>query len=152
MQRIVPAFLFNQGAAEPVELYLSVFKDSSLLTTMPDGQGGLIAANIKLNGMEFLLISGGPECQHSLASSYMIMCDSQDEIDYYWNALSEGGETSYCGWLRDKFGVSWQVTPRRMNELTSSGTPAQAQAVFQAMMGMTKFVIADLEAAFEAAR
>ena len=111
----------------------------------------IFAAAIRLRGTEFVLISGGPECEHSVAASYMIRTHDQAETDYFWNRLSEGGEESYCGWLRDKFGVWWQVTPSRMDELTTTGTPAQAQAVFQAMMGMQKIIIADLEAASDAA-
>jgi predicted 3-demethylubiquinone-9 3-methyltransferase (glyoxalase superfamily) len=100
-----------------------------------------------LDGTRFLGINGGPHFQFSEAVSFMIGCKDQDEVDYYWDRLVEGGEESQCGWLKDRFGLSWQVTPDRLFELQSDPDPARAAAANKAMMGMRKIIIAELEEA-----
>lgn len=152
MQRITPTLMFNGGAEEPVKFYLSVFKDSKLKTEerWPDGKH--LASTFELNGVEFLAISGGPECAFTMASTFMVNCDTQDEIDHYWEKLTDGGENHACGWLTDKFGVVWQVQPAWFGEKMQSGTKAQAEAMFNALMGMVKVDMAELLRAFDAAK
>lgn len=144
--------MFNNGAKEPVDFYLSVFKNSKLIheELWPDGKH--LVSTIELNGIEFLAISGGPECAFTMASSYMINCDTQEEIDHYWDKLSEGGETQACGWLSDKYGVSWQVQPAWFGEKMRTGTPAQGQAMFNALMEMVKVDMEALVQAYESAK
>jgi len=139
--------LFNAGCKAPLDFYMSVFPDAELTREFNGPHGELVAASIRMRGVDFVLISGGPECEHSVAASYMIYTKDQAETDYFWDRLSAGGEQSYCGWLSDQFGVWWQVTPTRLTELTANGTPEQAQAAFGAMMKMQKIIIADIEAA-----
>ncbi len=149
MQRITPSLMFNQGAEEAVAFYLSVFPNSKLKyeERWPDGKH--LASTFELNGVEFLAISGGPPCAFTMASSYTINCDTQEEIDHYWDKLCEGGETHACGWLTDRFGVVWQVQPAWFGEKMKSGTPAQAQAMFGAMMEMIKIDMAALLKAYD---
>lgn len=151
MQRIVPTLMFNKGAKEAVDFYLSVFPNSELKSEefLPDGNH--LASNFVLDGMEFLAISGGPECTFSMASSYMVQCDSQEEIDTYWEKLLEGGESHACGWLTDRFGISWQVQPSWFGEKMRAGTQEQANAMFGALMQMVKVDMAELLRAYEAA-
>ena len=149
MQRITPSLMFNQGAEEAVAFYLSLFPNSKLKTEerWPDGKH--LASTFELDGVEFLAISGGPECAFTMANSYTINCDTQAEIDRYWNSLCEGGETHACGWLTDRFGVVWQVQPAWFGEKMKNGTPAQAQAMFGAMMEMIKIDMAALLKAYD---
>lgn len=152
MQRITPTLMFNGGAEEAVKTYLSVFPNSKLKTEerWPDGKH--LASTFELNGVEFLAISGGPECVFTMASSYMVNCDTQEEIDRYWEQLGEGGETHACGWLTDRFGVIWQIQPSWFGEKMRSGTPAQGEAMFNALMEMVKVDMAKLLEAYESAK
>lgn len=152
MQSITPTLMFNKGAKDPVDFYLSVFPNSRMMTEerWPDGKH--LASTFELNGVEFLAISGGPECAFTMASTFMVNCDTQDEIDHYWDKLTEGGQTHACGWLTDKFGVVWQVQPSWFGEKMQSGTKAQAEAMFSALMGMVKVDMAELLRAFDAAK
>lgn len=151
MQRITPSLMFNQGAEEAVAYYLSVFPNSRMKheERWPDGKH--LASTFELNGVEFLAISGGPECAFTMATSFTIQCDTQEEIDRYWDALSNGGETHACGWLTDRFGVVWQVQPSWFGEKMTSGTPAQAQAMLGAMMEMVKIDMDALLKAYDSA-
>lgn len=144
--------MFNKGAKDAVDFYLSVFANSRLKSEelWPDDSHRV--STFELNGVEFMAISGGPECAFTMASSYMINCDTQEEIDHYWDKLSAGGETQACGWLSDRFGVSWQVQPLWFGEKMKSGTPAQGQAMFNALMEMVKVDMAELLRAYESAK
>jgi predicted 3-demethylubiquinone-9 3-methyltransferase (glyoxalase superfamily) len=106
-----------------------------------------MTVNFELDGKPFLALNGGPQYSFSEAISFQIDCAGQDEVDRYWNALTDGGEEGPCGWLKDRFGVSWQVVPRRLTELLSDPDPAAAQRVMQAMLGMRKIEIPELERA-----
>lgn len=152
MQAITPTLMFNGGAKEAVDFYLSVFPKATLKSEefWPDGKH--LASTFELNGVEFLAISGGPECAFTMASSYMINCDTQEEIDHFWGRLAEGGETHACGWLTDKFGVIWQVQPSWFGEKMRSGTLAQGQAMFNAMMEMVKIDMEALLRAYDSAK
>ena len=151
MQAITPFLWFNGQAEEAAKHYVSIFPNSSYEVGARNGDGSALVMSFSLNGLEFAGLNGGPMYKFSPATSFVIHCDSQTEVDHYWNSLLEGGEAKSCGWLDDKFGVSWQVVPRRFFQLMSSGTPAQSQAVMGAMMQMIKFDIAGLEQAFTAA-
>jgi predicted 3-demethylubiquinone-9 3-methyltransferase (glyoxalase superfamily) len=153
MQKIVTFLWFDGQAEEAADFYTSVFKDSKKGAVMrnpggaPGPAGQVLTAEWEIGGQSFVGLNGGPQFKFSEAVSLQIPCKDQDEVDYYWNRLLEGGEESQCGWLKDKFGFSWQVTPTRLTELMMSSDKAKAQRVMQAMLKMRKIVIADLEAA-----
>lgn len=134
--QIYPCLWFNQNAQEAADFYCSVFKDSRILSSNP------IVVNFELNGTKFMALNGGPQYQHTPANSYVIECDTQEEIDHYWEKLGEGGHHDQCGWLADKFGVSWQVVPSILGELMSD--PERAPHVSAAFMKMKKFDIQTL--------
>ena len=143
--RISPFLWFNDNAEEAVNFYLSVFKNSRRLGEMrntgdaPGPKGGILTIAFELDGLRFTALNGGPEYKFNPAVSFVVRCDNQDEIDYYWERLTSGGMEIQCGWLVDRFGVSWQVVPANIGQLikTSKG--------MQAMMKMKKFDIAELE-------
>lgn len=150
MQSISPFLWFNDNAEEAANFYISVFKNSSINAMNRWGKGGpategsVMVASINLDGQTFTLLNGGPQFRFTEAVSFVISCKDQEEVDFYWNALSGGGgQESMCGWLKDKFGLSWQVVPEALPRLMSSGKPA----VTQALMGMQKIDIAALEQA-----
>lgn len=145
------ALVFPQGAEEPIRFYREVFRDAETLHEHRSPDGKHVATNLRIRGTEFILISGGPDCTFSMASSFMIFCDTQEEIDYYWAALGEGGTEYACGWLSDRFGVTWQVTPSKYGDWVTLGTPEQAEAAFQTLISQTKIDIAAIEAAWQAA-
>ena len=153
MQKILTCLGFNDQAEEAVNFYTSVIKDSEILTTTRFGEGGpgpkgsLIAATFVLHGQEFLALNGGPSFTFTTGMSIVINCDTQAEIDSLWTQLSEGGAPGPCGWLTDKFGVSWQIVPTVLSKLLNDPDPGKAQAAMTAMLSMTKLDIAQLEAA-----
>lgn len=145
--RITPFLWFDTNAEEAVDFYLSVFKNSRRLDVLrnpgeaPGPKGGVLTIAFEIDGVKFTALNGGPTYKFNEAISFMVRCDTQDEIDYYWEKLTDGGTEIACGWLRDRFGLAWQVTPSRINELV-----AHPKAM-QAMMGMKKLDIAALEQA-----
>ncbi len=139
--RISSFLWFDSNAEEAVEFYLSVFKNSRRLGGMPGPNGRALTVSFELDGMRFIALNGGPLFKFNEAVSFVVRCDSQEEVDYYWNALTAGGAESQCGWLKDKFGLSWQVVPARIGELVSH------PKAMQAMMTMKKLDIAELERA-----
>jgi len=147
MSKITPFLWFEKDADEAAAFYVSVFEDAEITGGMPG-----LTVSLRLFEQDVVLLNGGPQFPQTEAFSFVIDCESQDEVDYYWNALTaDGGEESMCGWLKDKYGVSWQVTPRRLLELVQDPDPARAQRAQAAMMKMQKIVISDLEAAADAA-
>jgi predicted 3-demethylubiquinone-9 3-methyltransferase (glyoxalase superfamily) len=155
-QKITPMLWFDNQAEEAMNFYTSVFKDSEVLEVSRYGEGGpglagsVMVASFKLNGSQFTALNGGPHFKFTEAISFVIDCGDQDEVDYYWNALTaDGGEESQCGWLKDKFGLSWQVTPRILSELLGDKNPAKAGAAMQAMLQMKKIEIPKLKEAFD---
>lgn len=146
--KISPFLWFNSRGKEALNFYVSVFKDAKVVHDGDVG-GGFYVGSFSMYGVTFHVLDSGPgHADFSEATSFMITCDDQAETDYYWNALtSDGGKESMCGWLVDKFGVSWQVTPRRLMELMGDPDPQKSGRVAQAMMQMQKIVIADLEKA-----
>jgi predicted 3-demethylubiquinone-9 3-methyltransferase (glyoxalase superfamily) len=152
---IAPCLWFDGNAEEAVNFYVSIFKDSKVLhvdhftDNMPDPDGPVLFIEFEINGQPFQALNGGPEFQFSEAISFSIGCADQEELDYYWNALlQDGGETMQCGWLKDKFGVSWQVVPRVLNEMMRDADLKRARQAIQQMFEMVKLDIAPLQAAF----
>jgi len=151
MPKISPFLWFDNNAEEAVEFYLSVFKDSDRLKVHRSGGAGgkVMVISFELDGQEFVALNGGPIFKFSEAVSFVVYCKDQGEIDYYWDGLlAGGGAPSQCGWLKDKFGLSWQIVPEAMNRLLSDPDPVKAGRVMQAMMQMTKIDVAGLEAAY----
>jgi predicted 3-demethylubiquinone-9 3-methyltransferase (glyoxalase superfamily) len=152
MPKIAPMLWFNDNADEAAAFYASVFKDAEIFGGLPSDGGKSLTVSLRLFDQHVTLLNGGPEFPPSESFSFVIDCADQVEVDYYWNALiADGGEESQCGWLKDRFGISWQVTPRRLMELVQDPDPARAQAATQAMLTMRKIIVADLEAAVDAA-
>jgi len=157
-QKIVPNLWFDTEAEEAAEFYTSVFKDGRVLNKThytegaPREAGMVMTVDWEVNGMRFTGINGGPDFKFSEAVSFLINCEDQDEVDYYWEKLGDGGEEGPCGWLRDRFGLSWQVVPEGMDELFADSDPERAQRAMQAMLQMKKLDIAELRAAADGAR
>jgi predicted 3-demethylubiquinone-9 3-methyltransferase (glyoxalase superfamily) len=157
-QNIVPNLWFDTEAEEAAEFYCSVFPNSRIVSKShytdagPREAGMVMAVEFELNGQRFVGINGGPEFKFDEAVSFQIKCKDQDEIDHYWEKLTaDGGRESQCGWLADKYGLSWQVTPEGMDELFDGSNPEGATGAMQAMLGMRKLDIAALKAAAEGA-
>ncbi len=154
-QKIVPNLWFDTQAEEAADFYVSVFKDSRVLfkTHYPEGApreaGMVMTVEFELNGQRFVGINGGREFTFDEAVSFQITCEDQEEIDYYWERLTEGGSESQCGWLKDRFGLSWQVVPTGMDEVFADPDPERAQRAMQAMLGMVKIDVAELRRAAE---
>lgn len=153
MHKISPFLWFNDNAEEAVNHYVSVFKNSRIIDSMrcgdygPGPKGSLLGATFELEGQRFMAINGGPMFQFSPAISLFVSCEDQAEVDELWARLTEGGEEEMCGWLKDKFGISWQIIPKKLMDLLSDPDPAMAGAATQAMLKMRKIVISDLEEA-----
>lgn len=154
MQKITPMLWFDNNAEEAMNLYTSIFKDSKIgrVTrygkTGPGPEGGVMTAEFELFGQKFVALNAGPLFKFTEAVSFVVNCESQQEVDYYWNKLTEnGGQESQCGWLKDKFGLSWQITPAVLIKLTADPDPKKAGRAMQAMMQMKKIDIAKIEAA-----
>ena len=144
---ISPCLWFEKDLAEAARFYTGIFPNSSIRHLSRN------AGEFTLDGMTFKAINGGAApFGFSEAVSFAVSCRDQSEVDYYWDALADGGEESVCGWLKDRFGLSWQVVPTRLYELVSDPDPARAAAATRAMLGMRRIVIAGLEAAADAAR
>jgi predicted 3-demethylubiquinone-9 3-methyltransferase (glyoxalase superfamily) len=152
MQKITPFLWFNDQAEEAMEFYTSIFKNSKkgMVARYPDnvpGQAGkVMTAAFQIEGQEFVALNGGPMFQFTEAVSFVVDCKDQEEVDYFWDKLSEGGAKSRCGWLKDQFGLSWQVVPSALNRLLKE-SPEKANRVMQALMKMDKIDIGALEAA-----
>ena len=150
--KITPNLWFDKQAEEAAEFYVSVFKDARIIgkTHYPQGSGQagqVLTVEWELNGQRFVGINGGPQFKFDEAVSFAISCEDQDEVDYYWEKLTDGGEESVCGWLKDRFGVSWQVVPQGMEELFSDPDPERSQRAMEAMLKMRKLDIAALQSA-----
>ena len=155
MQKVSPFLWFDNEALEAAEFYVSVFKDAQILSTnfYPEGagkpEGTVMTVRFVLDGEEFTALNGGPEFTFSSAISFVISCDSQDEVDYYWERLTEGGQEVQCGWLTDKFGLSWQVVPTGMYALFNSADKAASQRAYAAMLQMKKLDLGAMQRAFD---
>ena len=153
MRPIVPNLWFDTEAEQAAEFYVSVFPDSRIVSTAryPEGAPGptgtVMTVEFEINGQRFVGINGGPQFPFTEAVSFQITCETQEEVDRYWEVLTEGGEESMCGWLKDRYGLSWQVVPAGMDEVFGDPDPARAQRAMQAMLGMRKLDLAALQAA-----
>lgn len=153
LQKITPFLWFDHQAEEAAAFYLSVFPNSRPGPVVrntgaaPGRVGDVLVVSFELEGMTFTALNGGPQFRFSEAVSFVVHCATQAEVDHYWESLSEGGQPGQCGWLKDRFGLSWQIVPERFVELVNGGDAAVTGRVMDAMMGMTKFDIAALERA-----
>ena len=159
MQKITPCLWFDNQAEEAVKFYTSIFKNSKIGTithydeasAKASGQpkGSVLTIQFELNGQEYLALNGGPIFKFTEAVSFVVNCQDQQELDYYSEKLSAGGEQVQCGWLKDRFGVSWQVVPADINKMLSDPDPARSQRVMSAILRMVKIDIAELKRAYE---
>ena len=156
LQKIVPNLWFDTEAEEAAAFYVSLFEDSRIVSTLhytaagPRPAGMVLTVEFELEGQRFVAINGGPEFPFSEAVSFMVECEDQAEVDRFWAKLSEGGSEGPCGWLKDRYGLSWQVVPTGMDELFADDDPARAERAMRAMFEMRKLDIAALEAAAHA--
>lgn len=140
---------FNDQAEEAVRYYLSIFENGKILGSMPGPNGKPLTVEFELLGQRMVAMNGGPSFKLTEAFSLFVGCDTQTEIDRYWSKLTEGGKEIQCGWLVDKFGVSWQIIPKSLPQLLTSSDPAKAGRAMQAMMKMVKLDIAELQRAHD---
>ncbi len=157
MTKITPFLWFDSQAMEAANFYVSIFPNSKITSVAyyPEGSpgqaGSVMVVEFELDGNTFTALNGGPIYQFTYATSFYIHCKTQEEVDHYWDKLSEGGKKIECGWLQDKYGVPWQVVPDALGRLMSDPDKKKAAAVTQAMLKMTKLVIADLEKVYNEA-
>jgi predicted 3-demethylubiquinone-9 3-methyltransferase (glyoxalase superfamily) len=154
MQKIAPFLWFDGKAEEAAEFYTSVFKNSKMLHIArygeagPGPKGSVMMATFQIEGQEFMALNGGPHYTFSPAISFFVNCETQAEVDELWDKLSSGGREVQCGWLQDKYGVSWQIVPKALMELMKDKDPVKSQRVFKAMLQMTKIDIEGLKRAY----
>ena len=155
MGKVTPFIMFDNQTEEAVNLYVSVFKNSRIVNLSRSGdgtpgqKGTVVSATFVLEGQEFMAFNGGPHFTFSEGISLFVSCETQAEVDELWEKLSAGGEMGQCGWLKDKFGVSWQIIPTALGQLMGDKDPKKAQRVMQAMLQMKKIDIAGLRRAYE---
>ena len=155
MQKITPFLWFDNNAEEAMDFYASVFKNSKKgqITRFgklgPGPEGTVMSVTFQLEGQEFFALNGGPVYPFTPAISMFVDCKTQEEVDHFWERLSDGGRKDRCGWLTDKFGMSWQIVPTVLNEMLRDPDPAKAQRVMQAMLQMDKLTIKDLKEAYD---
>ena len=156
-QKIIPNLWFDTEAEEAAAFYISVFEDSRIVSVTnypeaaPRPAGTVMTVEFELDGQRFVGINGGPQFSFDEAVSFQISCETQDEVDHYWERLSEGGEEGQCGWLKDRYGLSWQVVPTGMEELFADPDKERAERAMKAMLGMGKIDVAVLRRAADGA-
>jgi predicted 3-demethylubiquinone-9 3-methyltransferase (glyoxalase superfamily) len=147
MQKITPFLWFDNRAEEAANFYTSIFKDSRIKSFMrygeagPGPNGSVMGVTFELNGQEFIALNGGPQFTFTPAISFFVHCENQDEIDYFWEKLLEGGREDQCGWLQDKYGLSWQIVPDILSELLQDKNPQKSKRAMEAMLKMKKLDI-----------
>ena len=155
MQKITPFLWFDNQAEEAVNFYTSIFKNSKVGNVTRYGEAGpgpagsVLTASFELEGLEFTALNGGPHFKFTEAISLHVSCESQEEVDYYWEKLSDGGQIQQCGWLKDRFGMSWQIVPTALHRLLNDPDPQRANRVMRAMLQMKKLDIAGLQKAYD---
>jgi predicted 3-demethylubiquinone-9 3-methyltransferase (glyoxalase superfamily) len=155
MQKITPFLWFDNNAEEAMNFYISVFKDSKILSVTrygeagPGPKGSVMTGKFQLEGQEFMALNGGPHFKFTEAISFVVNCETQEEVDEFWEKLVEGGEESQCGWLKDKYGLSWQIVPTILVEMLQDKDPEKSQRVMKAMLQMIKIDIKTLKQAYE---
>jgi predicted 3-demethylubiquinone-9 3-methyltransferase (glyoxalase superfamily) len=153
MNQLTPCLWFDTDGEDAANFYTSVFPNSKILNIArygsagPRPEGTVMTVSFELNGQEFLALNGGPDFTFNEAVSFQVSCENQEEVDAYWSKLSEGGEEGPCGWLKDRFGLSWQIVPTALPRLLGDPDPEKAQRVMAAMLQMKKIEIAELEEA-----
>ncbi len=158
MQKITPYLWFDNNAEAAINFYTSVFRNAKIVNVsrypdeMPGMGGQVMTGTIELEGQQFMVLNGGPQFKFTEAVSFFVHCETQAEVDDLWTKLTaDGGEEGQCGWLKDKFGLSWQIIPKLLGELLGDPNPAKAQAAMQAMLQMQKIDSAALQAAYDKA-
>ena len=157
MQKIIPFLWFNGQAEEAMNFYTSIFRNSKVLSVArygdagPGPKGSVMTAQFEVEGHQFVALNGGPQYTFTPAVSFLVNCTTQDEVDHLWDRLSAGGQEMPCGWVTDKFGLTWQVIPTLLPELLTGRDPQKAQRVMQAMLQMKKIDIAALRRAHDQA-
>jgi len=157
MKEITPFLWFDDNAEEAMNFYTSIFPDSMVLDVTRYGEAGpgtpgtMMSGTFRLRGQEFMALNGGPEFTFTEAVSFFVGCETQDEVDELWEKLSEGGEEQQCGWIKDRYGLSWQIVPTRLGELLSDPDPARSQRVMAAMLKMGKIDVVGLQRAYDQA-
>jgi predicted 3-demethylubiquinone-9 3-methyltransferase (glyoxalase superfamily) len=155
MAKITPFLWFDNNAEEAVQFYTSIFKNSKILQTAryseagPGPKGSVMTIRFELNGQEFIALNGGPHFKFNEAISFVVNCETQKEVDDYWEKLTAGGKEVQCGWLKDKYGLSWQITPTILGQLMSDKDPEKSKRVMQAMLKMIKLDIEGLKRAYQ---
>jgi predicted 3-demethylubiquinone-9 3-methyltransferase (glyoxalase superfamily) len=153
MQKITPCLWFDAQGEEAAHFYTTVFDNSRILDVArygsagPGPEGTVMTVTFELDGQKFVAVNGGPQFTFTEATSFQVNCETQDEVDYFWSRLSEGGEEGPCGWLKDKYGLSWQIVPTTLIELMSDPDTEKSQAAMKAMLGMRKIDIEALQRA-----
>lgn len=153
MQKITPCLWFDTQGEEAAHFYTTVFENSRILDVArygpagPGPEGTVMTVTFELDGHRFVALNGGPQFTFDEAISFQVSCETQDEVDYFWNRLSEGGEEGPCGWLKDRYGLSWQIVPTALIELVSDPDTEKSQAAIKAMLGMRKIDIEALQRA-----
>lgn len=153
MQKITPCLWFDTQGEEAAHFYTTIFENSRILDVIrygaagPGTEGTVMTVAFELDGQKFVAVNGGPQFTFSEAISFQVSCETQEEVDYFWSKLSEGGEEGPCGWLKDKYGVSWQIVPTALIELVSDPDTEKSQAAMKAMLGMRKIDIEALQRA-----
>ena len=148
MKKITPFLWFDTQAEEAMNHYVSIFKNSKVLNVNRAG-GKVLTVTFELDGQQFIGLNAGPQFKFTEAVSFLVNCETQEEVDGFWDKLSQGGEKGRCGWLKDKFGLSWQIVPSALSRLMSDPNPKKSKAVFEVMMKMNKIEISDLQRAYD---
>jgi predicted 3-demethylubiquinone-9 3-methyltransferase (glyoxalase superfamily) len=159
MQKITPHLWFDNQAEEAVQFYVSLFKNSKILNVARYGeagakisgrpQGSVMTVTFQLDGQEFIALNGGPLFKFTEAISFLVNCETQAEVDELWEKLSEGGAKGPCGWLKDRYGLSWQIVPKALGEMMQDKDPKKSEKVMAALLQMTKLDLAGLKRAYE---
>lgn len=159
MKDIMPCLWFDSRAEEAANFYVSVFKNSKILEIARYGasgaavsgipEGSVMTVTFRINGRDFMALNGGPHFTFSEAVSFVVPCETQEEVDEYWSRLSEGGEEGQCGWLKDRFGLSWQIVPAALGEMLLDEDPARVERVMKSMLGMKKIDNEELRRAYD---
>jgi predicted 3-demethylubiquinone-9 3-methyltransferase (glyoxalase superfamily) len=149
MKKITPFLWFDDQAEEAMNFYISIFKNSRILSVSPGPNGKAFTVSFELDGQEFTALNGGPLFKFTEATSFFVNCETQVEVDDLWEKLSAGGEKGQCGWLKDKYGLSWQIVPVALGRLLGDPDPTKSQRVMQAMLKMQKIDISGLQQAYD---
>jgi len=159
MKKITPCLWFNDKAEEAVNFYASIFKDAKIKNVARYSEaaakvagrpaGSVVTVSFEIAGQSYLALNGGPIFKFTEAVSFIVNCETQEEVDYYWEKLTEGGDEVQCGWLKDKYGLSWQITPTALGEMMSGKEPAKTERMMMAMFQMKKLEIKKLKEAYE---